>query len=106
MPFIPSRDSLKLIPNNILKPKYNVEDLKPGIIHIGAANFHRAHQGIYLDDLFNYGIDYGWAVIGSGVMPNDKFMREALQKQDYLSTIVELEPNSKKVRISGSMIDF
>lgn len=106
MPFIPSRDSLKLIPNNILKPKYNVKDLKPGIIHIGAGNFHRAHQGIYLDDLFNYGIDYGWAVIGSGVMPNDKFMREALQKQDYLSTIVELEPNSKKVRISGSMIDF
>ena len=44
--------------------------------------------------------------MGSGVMPNDKFMREALQKQDYLSTIVELEPNSKKVRISGSMIDF
>ncbi|MDP6463846.1 MAG: mannitol dehydrogenase family protein [SAR324 cluster bacterium] len=101
-----SRDTLKHFNNSIDKPLYKIDDLKPGIIHIGTGNFHRAHQGLYMNDLFNLGEDRDWAIIGSGVMPHDAMMREALQKQDYLSTIVELEPNANQARISGSMIDF
>ncbi|MAD99699.1 MAG: hypothetical protein CMK53_03575, partial [Proteobacteria bacterium] len=51
MPYSPSRDSLKQLPEHILKPQYHAEDLKPGIIHIGTGNFHRAHQGLYMNDL-------------------------------------------------------
>ena len=76
MPHSLSRDSLKLLPDQILKPQYQLEDLKPGIVHIGIGNFHRAHQGLYLDDLFNHGLDHDWAIIGSGVMSHDAMMRD------------------------------
>ena len=42
--------------------------LKPGIVHFGVGNFHRAHQAVYLDDLFNMGLDHDWAIIGAGVL--------------------------------------
>ena len=46
--------------------------LRPGILHIGVGNFHRAHQAVYLDDLFNAGKDLDWALIGAGVRPGDR----------------------------------
>jgi hypothetical protein len=36
-------------------PAYDRASLKAGIMHFGVGNFHRAHQAIYLDDLFNEG---------------------------------------------------
>ena len=42
-------------PAGVAVPKYRRSDLKPGILHIGVGNFHRAHQAVYLDDLFNAG---------------------------------------------------
>jgi mannitol 2-dehydrogenase len=87
-------------------PKYRREDLKPGIIHIGVGNFHRAHLGVYLDDLFNLGTDHDWALIGAGVMPGDEVMRQKLAAQDYLTTVVEQEKNQTSARVTGAMIDF
>ena len=34
-------------------PLYDRATLTAGIIHFGVGNFHRSHQAIYLDDLFN-----------------------------------------------------
>ena len=42
--------------------------LKAGIVHFGVGNFHRAHQAVYLDDLFNAGRDHDWALVGAGVL--------------------------------------
>ena len=36
-------------------------DLTPGILHFGLGNFHRAHQAVYLDTLFNMGKSHDWA---------------------------------------------
>ena len=33
-------------------PKYERQALTPGIVHFGVGNFPRAHQAVYLDDLF------------------------------------------------------
>ena len=33
----------------------------------GVGNFHRAHQAVYLDALFNTGHDLDWALIGAGL---------------------------------------
>jgi mannitol 2-dehydrogenase len=87
-------------------PKYRREELKPGIVHIGVGNFHRAHLGVYLDDLFNLGLDHDWALIGAGVMPGDEVMRTKLAAQDYLSTIVEQDNDLSSARITGAMIDY
>jgi mannitol 2-dehydrogenase len=90
----------------IAVPKYRRSDLSAGIVHFGVGNFHRAHQAVYLDDLFDDGSDHDWALIGAGVRAADVLVREKLGEQDWLTTVVEQEANSTKARVIGSMIDF
>ncbi|WIY51938.1 mannitol dehydrogenase family protein [Devosia sp. YIM 151766] len=87
-------------------PTYARQDLKPGIVHFGVGNFHRAHQAVYLDALFNTGADHDWAIIGAGVRPSDAAMREALGRQDWLTSVVEQEAGSTTARITGAMVDY
>ena len=65
----------------VATPRYAREQLKPGIVHFGVGNFHRAHLAVYLDDLFNMGLDQDWAIIGAGVMPSDEMMPQKLAAQ-------------------------
>ena len=87
-------------------PAYDRARLTPGIVHIGLGNFHRAHQAVYLDDLFALGERHDWAIIGAGVRPADAAMRAALKAQDCLSTVIELDPTGRRARRIGAMIDF
>ena len=48
-----SAAALQRIPSGIAVPKYGRSDLSAGILHYGVGNFHRAHQAVYLDALFN-----------------------------------------------------
>jgi mannitol 2-dehydrogenase len=101
-----SSASLGQLPKGVSGPDYRRSDLRPGIFHIGVGNFHRAHQAVYLDDLFNAGVDRDWAIVGAGVREPDIQMREKLAEQDWLTTVVEQEAHSTSVRVTGSMIDF
>jgi mannitol 2-dehydrogenase len=87
-------------------PAYDRGQLKPGIVHIGLGNFHRAHMAVYLDDLFALGEGHDWAILGAGVRPADARMRDAMRGQDCLSTVIELDPKGPSARRIGSMIDF
>jgi mannitol 2-dehydrogenase len=90
----------------VATPRYGRTSLTPGIVHFGVGNFHRAHLAVYLDDLFNMGLDHDWAIVGAGVMPFDEAMRDRLAPQDYLTTVVEQDANYSAARVTGSMIDF
>lgn len=98
--------NLPAIAKRIPVPAYKRGDLKPGILHFGVGNFHRAHLAVYLDDLFNKGLDRDWALIGAGVLPSDEVMREKLAAQDYLTTIVEQDNDLSAAHVIGSMVDF
>ncbi len=87
-------------------PSYTRAALSPGIVHFGVGNFHRAHQAVYLDALFNTGVDHDWAIIGAGVLSSDERMRQSLKKQDFLTTVVEQSAAKSTARVTGSMIDF
>ena len=87
-------------------PSYRRGDLSPGILHFGVGNFHRAHQGVYLDRLFNEGEAHDWALLGAGVMPGDAEMRAALAGQDWLTTVVEQSAEASDARVTGPMVDF
>ena len=101
-----SASALATLPADVAVPSYRRDDLKPGVVHFGVGNFHRAHQAMYLDDLFNQGRDHDWAVIGAGVRAADGLVREKLGEQDWLTTIVEQEAHTTKAHVIGSMIDF
>ncbi|MBX5197321.1 mannitol dehydrogenase family protein [Rhizobium sp. NZLR10] len=87
-------------------PGYDRASLKAGIVHFGVGNFHRAHQAVYLDDLFNAGADHDWAIVGAGVLPSDAAMREKLAAQDFLTTVVEQDSNKTAARVTAPMIDI
>ena len=87
-------------------PRYDRAALSAGIVHIGVGNFHRAHQAVYLDDLFNLGEGHDWALVGAGVRAADANMREKLKAQDWLTTVVEQEADHSAARVTGAMIDY
>ena len=101
-----SNASLRDLPEAIDRPRYDRARLTPGIVHIGVGNFHRAHQAWYLHRLLQQGAAQDWAIVGAGVRPADAAMREKLQKQDYLTTLIELDPASTGVEVTGAMVDF
>jgi mannitol 2-dehydrogenase len=106
MPTPLSLANLASMPDTVQVPRYRREDLKPGIVHFGIGNFHRAHQAVYLDLLFNDGQDLDWAIIGAGVRDGDTRMRDALEPQDWLTTLAELGDEPASARVLGSMCDF
>ena len=101
-----SLGNLDALPAGIATPKYDRGALKAGIVHIGLGNFHRAHQAVYLDELFGSGRDHDWAIIGAGVRDADRVVREKLGQQDWLTTVVEREAAGSKARVIGPHIDF
>ena len=92
---------------NVIKPQYDRSKLTPGIVHIGVGNFHRAHLSWYLHRLMQKNKDLDWGIIGSGVLDYDHQMQQKLKKQDFLTTLIELDPDgNKNCEIVGPMIDY
>jgi len=87
-------------------PSYARADLTAGIVHIGVGNFHRAHLAVYLDRLFETGQGHDWAILGAGVKQYDAKRRDALEAQDWLTTVVELDPDRLSARVTGAMVGF
>lgn len=98
--------TLSELPENVSVPGYDRSAITAGILHIGVGNFHRAHQAIYLDHLFNRGLAHDWGIVGAGVRPHDAAMRQRMKDQDWLTTVVELDPAGDTARVCGSMIDY
>ena len=101
-----SSATLGELPANVAAPRYDRGALRAGIVHFGVGNFHRAHQAVYLDDLFNAGSDHDWALIGAGVFDGEKVGRQKLEEQDWLTTVVEQDSGHMQARVTGVMIDF
>ncbi|MEZ5450401.1 MAG: mannitol dehydrogenase family protein [Thiolinea sp.] len=101
-----SNDTLTQLPEQVRVPRYDRSTLTPGIVHIGLGNFHRAHQAWYLHRLMDAGLAQDWAIIGAGVRPYDETMRQKFAAQDYLTTLIELDPSGTSAEVIGSMIDY
>ncbi len=106
MPVRLSSANLDQIEASVGRPGYDRAGLRPGILHVGVGNFHRAHMAVYLDRLFESGEGHEWAIRGACVRPTDGAMRDRLKAQDWLCTVVELDPKGLSARVTGSMIDF
>lgn len=101
-----SSANLSKLPASVARPDYAASDLTAGILHFGIGNFHRSHQAVYLDQLFNKGLDHDWALVGAGVFDGEKIGRQKLQEQDWLTTVVEQDAGHREARVTGAMIDF
>ncbi|MET1089625.1 MAG: mannitol dehydrogenase family protein [Arthrobacter sp.] len=99
--------TLHELPVTLLKPSYDRTSLKAGIVHFGVGGFHRAHEAMYLDRLMNEGEALDWAICGVGVLPGDARMKEVMNSQDCLYTLVVKNPDgTREGRIIGSIIEY
>lgn len=88
-------------------PKYDRDRVSVGIAHIGAGHFHRAHQAAYINLLLQQGLAHEWGICGVGVMPADWTMRDVLNGQDGLYTLILENPDgSRDAQVIGSIIDY
>jgi mannitol 2-dehydrogenase len=88
-------------------PSYDRTQVTVGIVHFGVGGFHRAHQAMYVDQLMELGKALDWGICGVGVMPFDLKMKEVMQSQDCLYTLVEKAPDgSWEPRIIGSIVQY
>lgn len=98
--------TLNTLPDSVTVPHYDRSAITPGIVHIGLGNFHRAHQSWYLHRLMQQGEALDWGIVGAGVRPADEAQRQRLAAQDYLTTLIELDPKGRSAEIVGSMTNF
>jgi mannitol 2-dehydrogenase len=88
-------------------PSYDRSQVRVGIVHFGVGGFHRAHQAMYIDQLMEQGKALDWGICGVGVMPFDLKMKEAMQSQDCLYTLVLKAPDgSWEPRVVGSIVQY
>lgn len=94
-------------PPSLATPRYDRSALTAGIVHFGVGGFHRAHQAMYLDRLMNAGRALDWAICGVGVLPGDALMKQVMDNQDCLYTLVLKSPDgTREGRVIGSIIEY
>ncbi|MCZ2403903.1 mannitol dehydrogenase family protein [Paenarthrobacter sp. Z7-10] len=99
--------TLSDLPVSLLKPSYDRSALSTGIVHFGVGGFHRAHQAMYLDQLMNTGQALDWAICGVGVLPADARMKQVMDRQDCLYTLMVKNPDgTRQARVIGSIIEY
>lgn len=74
--------------SQVKTPTYDRKSVKPGIVHIGVGNFHRAHMEDYTNALIEKDPSQkNWGISGAMLMPQDKALYEALKSRDGIYTV-------------------
>lgn len=87
-------------------PTYDRKVIKEGIVHIGVGGFHRAHLAVYIDQLLQKHDQRDWAICGVGLRSNDAAMRDVLNSQDHLYTVIERSGKGSSAKVVGSINNF
>ena len=88
-------------------PQYDRSSITPGILHFGVGAFHRSHQALTLDRLFDQGLAQDWGIIGVGLLPSDEAMHKALAPQDCLYTLITKNSDGRyDYQVIGSIISY
>jgi mannitol 2-dehydrogenase len=100
-------DTLAACAERLPTPGYDRRGLGVGVVHVGVGGFHRAHQAMYHDRLMNERKAHDWAICGVGVMPGDRRMKEVMDAQDGLYTLVVKHSDGTYVpRVIGAITDY
>lgn len=97
-----NKNVLSKLPQDVILPRYNREQLAPGIVHLGIGAFHRAHQAFYTEAALNQ-FGGNWGIIGSSL--RSASVRDQLVPQDCLYTLVERSGDGEKMQVIGAVTD-
>lgn len=97
-----SRASLDGLPSEVARPRYDLDAVSVGVVHLGLGAFHRAHQAVVFDDALAAG-DLRWGVFGASL--RSPVVRDQLAPQDGLFSLVVREGETETVRVIGALRD-
>lgn len=101
-----NNSTLAKLSDAVRTPTYRRDAVRPGIVHIGAGAFHRAHQANYVDQLLHRD-ELDWGICGVGTVAGDVAVRDALVPQDTLYTLVTRAPDgAAQARVIGSIVRY
>lgn len=91
----------------VIPYRYNREQVKPGILHIGVGNFHRAHEEFFTNKLLEDASQQNWGIRGVMLLPGDEHLYKALKKQnnEYTLTVCGRTGIDETYRI-GALVDL
>ncbi|UAK26135.1 mannitol dehydrogenase family protein [Sphingomonas nostoxanthinifaciens] len=95
-----SRAALAALPSDVTTPRYDLDAVRIGVVHLGIGAFHRAHQAAIFDRMLADG-DLRWGV--SGVSLRSPAVREQLAPQDGLYTLVVRDGEDERLRVIGAV---
>jgi mannitol 2-dehydrogenase len=99
--------TLKYWSDRLALPAYDRNLVTPGVVHFGVGGFHRSHQAMYHDRLMNEGTALDWGICGVGVMAADQLMKQVLDAQDGLYTLVlKHSDGTYEPRVIGSIVEY
>ena len=91
----------------VARIEYDRTKVTPGIVHFGVGGFHRGHQAVAVHRLLQQGLAMDWGICGVGVLEGDMKMRDVLDAQDGVFTVVEKSPDgSQTVQLIGSIVEY
>lgn len=100
-------NNLSSLSSGVAVPEYDRKQVKTGIVHVGVGGFHRSHQAFYTDEYMGHTGDLRWGICGVGLREADRKMKEILEEQDYLYTIIVKHSDGRvENRVIGSLTDF
>jgi mannitol 2-dehydrogenase len=101
-----NKHALAHLPAQVSAPGYARDQPAHSIVHIGVGGFFRSHQALYLDDLLRLPGNTAWGYCGVGLLAHDAAMRDAMQAQDCLYTLVERSARGDTARVVGSLLAY
>ncbi|GBQ12355.1 mannitol dehydrogenase family protein [Swaminathania salitolerans] len=104
-----TRETLKTLPDGVAGPSYDLDDIKPGIVHFGVGNFFRAHEAYYINKVLALPGQQDWGIIGVGLTFGERSRKKAedFRKQDCLFSLTETAPSGESKRsINGALRDY
>lgn len=93
---------LGTLPAAVETPGYDRAAVTPGIVHIGAGAFHRAHQGAVIEDCLRRG-DLGLGIVAASL--RSAATRDALAPQDNLYTLAIRDGQAQRLRVIGAILE-
>jgi mannitol-1-phosphate/altronate dehydrogenase len=101
-----SRANLRRLPPSARAPAYDPARVTPGIVHLGPGAFHRAHMARYTHELMERDpAALAWGIVGAGLLPGDRRVRDNLAPQDWLYTLVERDGAAETATVIGSIAE-
>ena len=95
-------DYPRLVNQGVDVPTYDRNAITPGVVHIGASHFARAHVFKYFDEILQD--DQKWGVRAIDIRSSQR--RDVLRAQDYDYTVTERVFDGIKLSVVGSLMDI